>query len=542
MASRFRKVQDDNQDISIELDILLSFIVSSDFCRYVRNIYNDDYVQNEFVKRTIQWCVDYYDKYDKAPRRDIRKIFDSEKKKLQREETELIEFLLAELSKVSEDESSTDYRYSVDQAQNYFQRRHIEVIKDELDRCLKSGRVDKAQEILLARNHDISITSSTNVEFIFDREAIEEAWQEEDVSSVFRFTGNLAPMNSLTGPLKRGWLMAYLAPPKRGKTMWMVETACQAMTYGCKVLFVSLEMNSSGIRKRFYSRFLKKSAEPWTPGEYNRNVIVDEEGKVRVRVPYIDCQHNQDSSCARVERQQLYERAFMVGSEESEDTYVPCTACANKLDSDFAMRLNTIYEEADQSGGYESDHRQLLAVGRHIGRYVRLITYPSFLGGIDDIQRDLQQLRTFYGYNPDVIVVDYADILKPPAGGREERHNLDRVWKTLKGLAEQEDCLVVTASQSNRSGASKKRLQDKDVAEDFRKIAHVDIFLGINQNKSEKEVGLKRINTIAHRHRDFSPSFECFVSEAPHIGQASTNSVIPPRRPDDEDDEEEGED
>jgi spore coat polysaccharide biosynthesis protein SpsF (cytidylyltransferase family) len=63
----------------------------------------------------------------------------------------------------------------------------------------------------------------------------------------------------------------------------------------------------------------------------------------------------------------------------------------------------------------------------------------------------LLKVETIDDFVPNVIVVDYADILAPENLKLEGREKHDETWKMLKNLASSRNCLVITATQSNRA-------------------------------------------------------------------------------------------
>jgi replicative DNA helicase len=171
-------------------------------------------------------------------------------------------------------------------------------------------------------------------------------------------------------------------------------------------------------------------------------------------------------------------------------------------------------------------------VVREVGRYktmygsnrFRVKAYPRFSANVGDLERDLDMLYRDDSFAPDVIVVDYADILKPEDSRQIGRDRLDETWKSLARMAGQRHCLVITASQSNRGSIYKKRVEQDDTAEDIRKLAHVDVMLSLNQTKEEKLNGIMRIGILAHRHRDFNEDFVCYVLQNLETGQVNLDS------------------
>ena len=122
--------------------------------------------------------------------------------------------------------------------------------------------------------------------------------------------------------------------------------------------------------------------------------------------------------------------------------------------------------------------------------------------------------------------IDYADILAPEDARMTPRERSDDTWKTLKNLADSRHCLVVTASQSNRISFDKKNVTQTDIAEDIRKVAHVDMMISLNQSPSEKVKGVMRIAVIAGRDIDFDQYKTATILQQLELGQVVLDSEI----------------
>lgn len=131
------------------------------------------------------------------------------------------------------------------------------------------------------------------------------------------------------------------------------------------------------------------------------------------------------------------------------------------------------------------------------GGNIKIIPVPAYSADVNDIDA---MLDGFFcdGFTPDVIIIDYADILKAIGGGREYRNQLDDTWKRLRGLAQRRKALVATATQSTR-GALSHDLREEDIAEDIRKLAHVTAMIAINATREDRELGVSRLQQLAIR-------------------------------------------
>jgi len=120
--------------------------------------------------------------------------------------------------------------------------------------------------------------------------------------------------------------------------------------------------------------------------------------------------------------------------------------------------------------------------------------------GIRSILQDWEKT----GWIPDVIVIDYADILDMSHPGLEGRDLINQIWKQMRSLSQKYHCLVVTATQADAKSYGKELITISNFSEDKRKAAHVTGMVGINQTPDEKEKELQRLNWVALREAWFS--------------------------------------
>jgi replicative DNA helicase len=100
---------------------------------------------------------------------------------------------------------------------------------------------------------------------------------------------------------------------------------------------------------------------------------------------------------------------------------------------------------------------------------------------------------------PDVICIDYADIMAPVDRRLEGLDRINETWKALRGLSQKHNCLVVTATQARRNGPAKWLMDREDIADDKRKLGHVTAMFGINRTAAEISAGIWRLNPIGAR-------------------------------------------
>jgi len=140
---------------------------------------------------------------------------------------------------------------------------------------------------------------------------------------------------------------------------------------------------------------------------------------------------------------------------------------------------------------------------------IHVCCFPTYSADTKQLKMHLVQLEKEKGIVPDIIIVDYADILAPGIK-QDYRHQIDHTWKTLRSLAQERNALVVTASHSNR-GTFNKDMTQEDLSEDIRKVNHVSCMIGLNQKNADKKIGVMRAVSLAQRHDSFNPDDEVVV-------------------------------
>jgi len=139
------------------------------------------------------------------------------------------------------------------------------------------------------------------------------------------------------------------------------------------------------------------------------------------------------------------------------------------------------------------------------------------VAGISDI---LKRWESELDFVPDVIIIDYADILAPEDSRKEARHQVNDTWKALRRLSQERHCLVLTPTQANAQSYDVKTLRMKHFSEDKRKLAHVTALLGLNQTDPERKLGVMRLNWILVREKAFSVDHCLWTTQCLSLGRA----------------------
>lgn len=490
-------------DTNIEKRILTYMIVSDKFLSDLIQIIDPIYFTIPYIQKVSIWVIDYYNLYEVAPKLDIKSIFEKEQIKLEEKETDLIEKLLLNISNIYETNETLNFDYVKSRTLEYFRKRELEITAGNTKYYLEQNDILSAEnELLQFKQVALATTQCVSV---FEEEVIQEAFSEIE-EGLITIPGYLG---TFLGQMQRGWLVGLEGGYKKGKTWWLLEFAVYALMDGLNVAFFSLEMSKNEIIKRLYHRLLG---------------IPKEEGKYLF--PVFDCQYNQDGSCVRPERTSTISLLEDDGEKpefEEALNYQICTHCRN--DGTTAYRPAIWYEQKDcqKLTATKAIHRAK-AFKRVYGDKLKLKAYPRFSANIRDIKHDLDILESADDFIPDVIIIDYADILKPESTNNAGVQKEDETWIALAQCAGERNALVITPTQISKSGQDAKTIQIQHTARWSGKLGHVDMMMGINQTDEEKTNGAQRLNIILHRHNDFDPNDQCMVLQNFSIGAVHLDS------------------
>ena len=103
--------------------------------------------------------------------------------------------------------------------------------------------------------------------------------------------------------------------------------------------------------------------------------------------------------------------------------------------------------------------------------------WPSGTVGVAELKNYLYWLESEKGIRPDLINVDYGDLLLARTNYKEERLKLKEIWTELRALAFEFHCPVITGSQTKREGFDRAIIRMQDVAEDIQKVNISDYIL-----------------------------------------------------------------
>lgn len=440
------KVTRRSVDTTLERQIIAYCITNDTYLGEVVRLADPSWFQASHSQITFRWCAEYYHNYKKAPNDNIKDIYLQYRTTLEDEDADTIGTFLQSISDM--DTEIQNVEYAINTAKDYLRLRSLELLNKSLTDTISNRDLLEAERLLTTYNKVERIKTSA-VDIFDNTEAVVNAFSMED-EILFELDGAFGKM---LGPVKRSDFIAFMGPPKRGKSWWLLEMGVEAVFQGLNVLFVSLEMTEAEMIRRIYTGLSYRPLKDAT-----------------ITIPY------------------FYQE---------------------EKDGKWLVEWNEEFRK-----GIDASPEGIEKINKHLNKYTRnkggfkLLTLPTKSVTMEQLRSQVESLEFYEGFQADVIVIDYLDILK--IEGKDNRIAIGETWAKTRGWAEEKKVAIITASQGNRGSINSGSISGNQIAEDISKLNHATLILGINATEQEKAMGLYRINQLATRHnKPFADQVVC---------------------------------
>ncbi len=440
----------EKRDGAIERKVLTAMIVSKQvLSRIVPFWTKDGLFKSKYSNIIGGWCVKYFDRYGDAPGKEIETSYNRwvSTKRPDSGDLKLVERFLSVLSdEYGFSESGIKSDVTLDLASELFNRVKAERLAAEIESDVSHGKsLETVKKIQTFKPVELGLNTTINV--MQDKDVLKEAFEVKE-ESIIKFHGALGEFFGNT--FEPEGFVAFMAPEKSTKSFWLQEIAYLGMVQRKRVAF--FEAGDMTRRQRMRRFAIRASGRP--------------KRAKTIRYP-IHLEPSEDNDIA--------EAVF----EERE----------------FKKAL-------DWKTAWKAMEKVMHSKVKSSEPYLKLACYPNGSLSVKGIELQLELWQN-EGWIPDMIVVDYADILASMQTQDENREQINKTWKGLRGLSQAQHALVVTATQSSAKGYSAKILTRKEFSDDKRKMAHCTAMIGINISSEEKENSQGRLNYVVLRDDEF---------------------------------------
>jgi len=125
--------------------------------------------------------------------------------------------------------------------------------------------------------------------------------------------------------------------------------------------------------------------------------------------------------------------------------------------------------------------------------------YTPGKASISTIEGHIQKCRDL-GFHPDLIIIDYVDLLKSGRKAADRKEEIDDVYTATKGLAREFNLPVWTVSQVNRMGAKDDIIEADKAAGSYGKIMVADFAISLSRKRQDKVDGTGRVHIMKNRY------------------------------------------
>jgi hypothetical protein len=290
----------------------------------------------------------------------------------------------------------------------------------------------------------------------------------------------------------------------------------EALNFRRSVLFISIEMIEDEI--------VLRGDKALTGRDYKDG---------SVKYPKLDCLCNQMGTCDRKERKNKITVREDDDIENYRDErfkkYRPCVACLDHEVGDNGINpMEKFYEEAIWWIDVENKKLTQKEYSKTVDKFDLFkspkakLWAPASAPTIQQIKEHLNWIEYSENFVPDVIVLDYGDIIKAEKSG--DKKDMGGVYWGLKEIAKERKCAVITATQTNRDSMYGKDISITQVGEDYKKLQHVDGMLLLHQTDDEKADRIMRVSAGVVRKESFDVRQQVMVLQCLELGQVCIES------------------
>lgn len=398
------------------------------------------------------WCVRHYKTFRKAPNKTIIVYFEKWSQRAGDKDVEApVRQLLAYLSDQYDKSGEIDVEALTDEAMDHVNAVRLNRVQEDLAKTLRAGDTGAALEVASAfRKVDLRPAPSIDV---FNDVEVQRAALEQAQRVLVRPRGALGGF--FADELAEDSFVAFSGRPKGMKSYLLLEVAWQAALQKKRTAYFQVgDMTLNQIMRRFHAR---------AAGRPVKSGILAWPTSLTVGQGY----------AAQVERDsRVYETGLSVEAGK---------AAFAKL--------------AKQLGG----------------EYLRLRSHPIKTVSILDIRNTLEEWDRA-DWRAEVVIIDYLENLAPTDRKLGPIDQVAETWAMTRQISEVRNCLVVSASQTNKEGFKARVQTRSNFRGSLMTLAHVTAFVGINQTEEEKDVQVARLNFMVGRNTEWSETKCCVVA------------------------------
>lgn len=445
---------------------LLSLLIFNDrAASIIFGIIEPGLFESDFYKEIVRVAIEYYKQYKQPPKEHIADLLETKiQDRTNPKSGELYTKLLTNLFQTKD---SINEDFVLNQLNQFVRRQRLKGAIVEAALLIK----DETNESLVIAENTLNKCLKGQLQ-VFDRglsfndpKRVLQVLKEKILPPYPYGIRQLEEQQIGPAP---GELFIFLASVSRGKSWQLINIGRQCLQHRKKVLHVTLEMPEAQVAQRYLQCLYSLSAH-----------ATQEIQKIQIST------FNHDG----------LGRLSGLAVEE-----------LNRPSVKHDKTLATLTKKLERYKG-----RQALEIKG----------FPTGSLSIEGLEVFLDNLDRLYNYVPNVLLLDYADLMK--LDYKNLRTSTGEIYKELRRIAVERNIAMVTASQANRMAEDAKVITLKHLAEDYSKAATADTVIAFCQTAQEKTLGLARLFVAKARGQESGQMV--LISQAYGLGQFCMDST-----------------
>lgn len=449
-------------DTAVQQRVLTAMIVNTQVLSSISSIWERKMFSSPWANEIGNWCVDYFQKYKKAPQKTIARLFDSWAKEQEDEShVKLVEKFLSRLDdNFRQQDKEINVEFAIDEASQLFTRVRLRTTAETVLGHLDRGKTETA-ETALNQFRTIEIGQGSVFDPMRDEKLIDATFASHTGDNIL--VEYPEPLNSFLRPsFERDAFIAFMAGEKQGKSHTLLDLAWRAALGRRRTLFIaSGDLSQSQVMRRL---MIRASRHPWEACTVQYPMSITRLKDVSDGLP------------------------FEIDFKTKEYTHDLTPS-----------RARVAFQNAVKSHIKSQDP------------YLKMSVHVAGTLSVTNVE-EIVEKEVMNGWVPDVLVLDYADVLAAPRPKMDLREATNETWLRLRGLSQRLHGLVVTATQADAASYGQSVMRRKNFSDDKRKLAHVTGLIGIISTPEEKEMGVSRWNWLVRRESGYAEHRCCFVA------------------------------
>jgi len=417
--------------------LMLLCITDTRFLKMARNVFPAEFATGRTQQAMLRVWYDYWDKFSTAPGDDYEMELNSalnSRKLTEQEYAQAIEYC----TRLAETVDVSNPEAILDKLGEFALQRRWLAAGIAFVHKVRSADLEGGRSLIYEYLREGTSTVLDSGVDIFSEESISNRAMRRAFSKPNLMRLMIGPFDKAGIGLNRGWLVLGAAPEKYGKTWMGIHVAKVALLQGLRVLFCSHgDLSTDEMEDRFDQCF--SGSFHW-----------------------------------RKKPQRRYETKW--------------------FDSDGELRISTVKVNSIED---IKVIKHGVSVMSGFGGKLRVKWWPMNACTIGMMDAYLDHLAVNEGFYPDVIINDYAEIMKLSS---QERSGVNLIYEDHKRMAGERKAVVMTFSQVNKKAYTKKWITMGDFAEDKRKAAHCDLAFALCITPEEERQKLARMVMFVDRH------------------------------------------